>query len=267
MVYSNILNHGLVLLLDFGLEEVLGQLKISSDFPSIRNTKNPKKLIPCIDDSYAIWLLYRDEAQKAKKLLYDGYYLVQKQLDDENKIQMEKAFETVWEALQAHSDRFTPLPYPANMNLNHFVQMYTSGGAITKMDLALCLVHRRLEMNLSQRELAGKTKISHSVLSRLEAGKIERVYFEYIVRLDKVLKMDGTLLGLTWACGEYESGISLLKNVNEKNQIAQKLYYTDWESTAKAWADAFITICRWHYVNKFESMWWPDVQRDIGFYK
>lgn len=253
--------------LDFGLNEVLHELKISPYFPKLKNKKQPGNLIPKIEDAYSIWLLYRDEAQKAKGLMYDGYYQIQNTMGETNGSQAPQSFDAVWEALQAHSNLFVPLPYPTDLNHSHFVEIHSSGGAITNNDLGICLSQKRFELGLSQRELAKKTEISHSVISRLERGSIERVHFEYAVRIDKALKMDGELLALAWESGEYESGISLLKYINEKNATQQKLHYTEWEQTAKAWADAFITICRWHYVKKISPIWWVDVQREIGFYK
>lgn len=253
--------------LDFDLKEVLNELKISPHFPSLKNKKQPDALIPKVEDAYSFWLLFRDEAQKAKGLMYDGYYQVQNTMVDENVSEAPQSFDAVWEALQAHSDLFVPLPYPTDLDLSHFVEIYSRGGAITNSDLGLCLTQKRLEFGLSQRELAKKTEISHSVISRLESGSIERVHFEYAVRIDKALKMDGELLALAWESGEYESGISLLKYINEKSVMQQKLHYTEWEQTAKAWADVFITICRWHYVKGISPLWWNTVQREIAFYK
>jgi transcriptional regulator with XRE-family HTH domain len=253
--------------LDFGLNDVLNELKISPYFPKLKNKKQPSALIPKVEDAYSIWLLFRDEVQKAKGLMYDGYYQVQNTMGDENANEEPQSFDRVWEALQADSDVFAPLTYPAGLDLSHFAEIYSRGGAITNSDLGICLAQKRLELGLSQRELAKKTEISNSVISRLESGSIERVHFEYAIRIDKALKMDGELLALAWESGEYESGISLLKYINEKSVVQQKLYYTEWEQTAKAWADAFITICRWHYVKGISPLWWDTVQREIAFYK
>ncbi len=253
--------------LDFGLNDVLNELKISPYSPKLKNKKQPSVFIPKIEDAYSVWLLFRDEAQKAKGLMYDGYYQIQNTMGDENANEESQSFDRVWEALQADSDVFAPLPYPTGLDLSHFAEIYSRGGAITNSDLGICLAQKRLELGLSQRELAKKTEISHSVISRLESGSIERVYFEYAIRIDKALKMDGQLLALAWESGEYESGISLLKYINEKSVAQQKLHYTEWEQTAKAWADAFIAICRWHYVKDISQDWWMGVQREIAFYK
>jgi len=253
--------------LDFGLNDVLNELKISPYFPKLKNKKQPSALIPKIEDAYSIWLLFRDEAQKAKGLMYDGYHQIQNTMGNENVSEMHQSFDAVWKALQTDSDLFVPLPYPTSLDLSHFVEIYSRSGALTNSDLGMCLAQKRLELGLSQRELAKKTEISHSVISRLESGSIERVHFEYAVRIDKAMKMDGELLALAWESGEYESGISLLKYTNEKNVAQQKLHYTEWEQTAKAWADAFITICRWHYVKEISPLWWETVQREIEFYK
>lgn len=253
--------------LDFGLDDVLGQLKITPYFPRTKSRKQPSALIPKIEDAYAIWLLFRDEAQKAKGLLYEGYHQIEITAGNENPDEAPQSFDAVWEAIQAHSDLFVPLPYPTSMDASHFAEIYSRGGAITNRDVGARLIQKRFEIGLSQRELAKKTEISNSVLSRLERGFIERVHFEYALRVDKVLHMDGEFLALTWEAGEYESGISLMKYINEKNPTRQKLHYTEWEQTAKAWADAFITICRWHYAKGISSTWWDNVQREIAFYK
>jgi transcriptional regulator with XRE-family HTH domain len=253
--------------LDFGLNDVLNELKISPYFPKLKNKKQSSALIPKIDDAYSIWLLFRDEAQKAKRLMYDGYHQIQNTMEEENTSKAPQSFDVVWEALQADSDVFAPLSYPTGLDISHFAEIYSRGGAITNNDLGICLAQKRLELGLSQRELAKKTEISHSVISRLESGSIERVHFEYAIRIDKALKMDGELLALAWESGEYESGISLLKYINEKSVVQKKLHYTEWEQTAKAWADAFIAICRWHYVKDISQDWWLGIQREIAFYK
>jgi transcriptional regulator with XRE-family HTH domain len=253
--------------LDFGLNEVLSELKISPYFPRIKNKKQPGVLIPKIEDAYAIWLLFRDVPQKAKGLMYEGYRQIEVTAEDECISKPMQSFDAVWNAIQAHSNLFVPLPYPAGLDSNHFANIYSRGGAFTNRDVGICLAQKRFEMGLSQRELTKKTDISNSVISRLESGYIERVHLEYAIRIDKVLHMDGELLALTWEAGEYESGISLMKHINEKNPTQQKLNFTEWEQTAKAWADAFITICRWHYVKKISPLWWDAVQREIAFYK
>jgi transcriptional regulator with XRE-family HTH domain len=253
--------------LDFGLDEVLGELKIFPYFPRTKNRKQSSALIPKIEDAYAIWLLFRDEPQKAKGLMYEGYRQVEVTAANENTKEVPQSFDAVWEAIQAHSDLFVPLPYHTGMDANHFADIYSRGGAITNRDVGARLIQKRFEMGLSQRDLTKKTDISNSVISRLESGYIERVHFEYAMRIDKALYMDGELLALTWEAGEYESGISLMKHINEKNPMRQKLNYTEWEQTAKAWADAFIAICRWHYVKKISPLWWDTVQREISFYK
>lgn len=256
--------------LDFGLDEVLSELKIYPHFPRLKNDlvgEESDLPIPRIDDAYAVWLFFRDQAQRAKGLMYDGYHQVQSHLGNKDDDTMQKSLDAVWEALQAHSNKFFPLPYPAGMTEDHSLDIYSRGGAITNRDLGVRLKATRVEKSLSLRELADKTKISYSVLSRLEHGIIERVYFEYILKLDQALTMDGELIALAWEAGEYESGFSLLNYVNEKKMELQKYDYKDWEPVSKAWADTFITICRWHHVLELPSTWWNTLRIYVGFYK
>jgi transcriptional regulator with XRE-family HTH domain len=255
--------------LDFGLKEVMDELEIRPYFPKLRNRKinrDANMQIPQISDAYSMWLFYRDEPQRAKGLMYDGYHQVREQIGNENGTDLQKSFDMVWEALQ-DSDEFSALPYPPEIKLDHFLEIYSNNGAITNKDLGISLAMRRAENNLSQRELAKKTKISHSVISRLERGFIDRVFFDYVVTLDNVLVMDGELIAFAWAAGEYQSGISLLKYLNEKELELRKLHYTNWDSSAKAWVDTFIAICRWHHVKGLPPSWWLSVQRAIDFYK
>ena len=256
--------------LDFGLDEVLSELKIYPHFPRLKNNwmrEESDLPIPRIDDAYAIWLFFRDEAQRAKGLMYDGYLQVQSHLGEKDDDTMQKSMDAVWEVLQAHSNKFFPLPYPAGMTEDHSLAIYARDGVFTNRDLGVRLKATRAEKSLSLRELADKTKISYSVLSRLEHGIIERVYFEYILKLDQALEMDGELIALAWAAGEYESGFSLLNYVNEKKMELQKYDYQDWEPVSKAWADTLITICRWHHVLELPSTWWMNIQLKIRFYK
>ena len=174
--------------LDFDLNDVLNELKFPHISQSLKIKKQPGALIPKIEDAYSIWLLFRDEAQKAKGLMYDGYDQVQNAIGKASGSKAPQSFDRAWEALQANSNIFMPLPYPAGLDLSHFVEIYSRSGVITNTDLGICLAQKRLEMDLSQRELAKKTEISHSVISRLESGSIEPVYFEYAIQIDKALK-------------------------------------------------------------------------------
>jgi transcriptional regulator with XRE-family HTH domain len=255
--------------LDFELPEVLKQLNIRSD-PKLLNTKVKRDNalpIPQIGDAYAMWLFYRDEPQKAKALMYDGYHQAQIPVGSGNTVEMQKSFDVVWEALQESSDESSALPYPPEIELDHFRKIHSHGGAITHRDLGVSLAMMRMENDLSQRELAEKTKISHSVISRLERGYIDRVFLDYIFTLDKVLALKGELIAFAWAAGEYQSGISLLKYLNEKNLAQRKLNYTNWDLGTKAWVDTFIAICRWHHVRNLPPTWWMTVQREIAFFK
>ena len=256
--------------LDFGLNEVLSELNIYCHFPRLKNDRVDDESdlpIPRIDDAYAVWLFFREEAQRAKGLMYDGYLQVRNHLGEKDDDTMQKSMDAVWEALQAHSNKFFPLPYPAGMTEDHSLAIYARDGVVTNRDLGVRLKATRVEKSLSLRELADKTKISYSVLSRLEHGIIERVYFEYILKLDQALAMDGELIALAWAAGKYESGFSLLNYVNEKKMEMQKYDYQDWEPVSKAWADTLITICRWHHVLELPSTWWTNIQLKIRFYK
>jgi|GEM_PF-3636474 len=253
--------------LGFELEDVLDRLNISRTFIGSKRRRQSKPLIPHIGDAYSLWLLFRDEPQKAKSLMYDGYNQAQSAALDEENGALPKTLDVVWEALQGGLNFFAPLPYPDVMPSTLFLEAYMCKAVLTYRDLGFAFSKKRVEFDLSQRELAKRTGISHSVISRLEGGILERVYFEYIVEIDDALSMDGQLLAMAWEVGEYESGISLMKYINEKSYLQQKLRYTEWEQEAKAWADAFVTICRWHYVKKLPHDWWFGVQHEIDFYK
>ncbi len=256
--------------LDFDLMDVMRELKISPYFPKLRNQKtkiSSAKPIPKISDAYAIWRYFRDQPQRAKALMYEGYSQAQALKGVERVDEIQKSYDAVWESIQAHSDAFTPLPYPVDLKLDHYIEIYSAGGVITNIDLGMSLIDLRVSNGLSQRELAEKTEISHSVISRLEHGLIDRVLLDYIVTLDKVLHADGELIAFAWEAGEYQTGISLLRYLNDIKQQSQKLGYTKWDLASKAWADTLIAICRWHYVNSSDSTWWSKVKREIEFYK
>ena len=133
-------------------------------------------------------------------------------------------------------------------------------------DLSTLLRLRRNESQYTLRDLSKASGISHAAIARLENGEIERMVFGQILNLDRILKMDGALVGFAWEVGEYQTGIAMNKYVNKSSK--SKIYPTNWNPTEKAFADAFITICRWHQVYGNDTQgWWMEAQRNIAFYK
>lgn len=255
--------------LDFEIKDVLKVIGLPLKHILFRKTamkKNMDKPIPRIEDAYAIWQYYRDEPQKAKALMYDGYSLAALKLGTISEDEQSLAFDAVWKALQTNNFEQTSLSFPLEMEYEYFAEILSCGGVVTKQDIGVCLEKRRVELGFSQKDLEVKSGISQGVISRLENGMIDRLFFENIISLDKSLNMHGELVQLAWNAGEYESGVSLLRYKNKADYRDIKIAYQEWESEAKAWADAFVAISRWHYVMSIPSHWWAEVQDAIGFY-
>ncbi|GAB1472100.1 hypothetical protein MASR2M66_29780 [Chloroflexota bacterium] len=255
--------------LDFEIKDVLKVIGIPLKHILFRGAtmeKNADKPIPRIEDAYAIWQYYRDEPQKAKALMYDGYGMVELQLGSLSKDELPLAFDTAWKALQTNGFDHNPLKSPLEMEYGHFAEIVACGGVVTKRDIGVFVEKRRMELGFSQKALEEGSGVSQSVISRLENGMIDRLLFENILSLDKTLAMHGELIVLAWIAGEYESGVSLLKYKNKAEYRDRKILYQEWESEAKVWADALVTISRWHYTMSIQSHWWAKVQDAINFY-
>jgi transcriptional regulator with XRE-family HTH domain len=255
--------------LNFEIKDVLKIVEVPLKYSLLRKTSMEKEAdtpLPGIEDAYAVWQLYRDEPQRAKKIMYDGYGMVELKLGRLSKDELPFAFDAVWKALQTNNFDHNPLDYPLEMEYGHFAEIVSCGGVVTKRDFGFFVEKRRAELGLSQKDLEGKSGMSQGVISRLENGMIDRLLFENILNLDNALDMHGELVLLAWRAGEYESGVSLLRYKNKVDFRDRKIVYQEWESEAKAWADAFVAISRWHYVMSLKSHWWASVQDAIRFY-
>jgi transcriptional regulator with XRE-family HTH domain len=255
--------------LDFEIKDVLKTVGIPLKYSLLRKTNIKKRAdvpIPSIEEAYAIWQFYRDEPQKAKALIYDGYSMVELKLGRLSKEELPFAFDAAWKALQTNSFDHNPLEFPPEIEYGHFAEIVSCKGVVTKRDFGTFVEKRRMELGLSQKDLEGESGVSQGVISRLENGMIDRLLFENILNLDKVLDMHGELVLLAWHTGEYESGVSLLRYKNKADFKDRKIVYQEWESEAKAWADAFVAISRWHYTMSIQSHWWAEVQGAISFY-
>lgn len=252
--------------LDISLKDILEALQLPLFVPRKKKSRKEVNLpIPLLQDARAIGLWFRDEPQKVKGRLIDGYAETQKIIagsgDDVNP---QALAELVWESTQALDDNFFPLQYPRDLTSDHLMEIYLSGGVVTMKDVALLVQSSRRQKKLSLRELARQVNVSNAAISRFENSLVERVFFSQIIELDQAMKLDGGLVAFAWDAAEYEFGLSIARMINEGRD--EKALPVDWDPVEKAFADTLITICRWHHVHGKKQDWWAAMRRDLGFY-
>lgn len=168
----------------------------------------------------------------------------------------------IWEATQALSKKYLPIPYPKGMSEETIEEVYKAGGVITIRDLAAYVMACRRSSGQSLRKLAEYTDVSYNAIARLERGELERISFTELIALDKALKLDGTLIAICWVAGEFQMGISRVKVLADQNPLPS----FGWDSEELAFADTFITITRWNNALELSRDWFSEIRRILSFY-
>lgn len=252
--------------LNIELKDVLAELEIRAFFPRLLDTGQQDKSsdIVTIQDVEAFLRFYRSEPRRAKDELISAYHVIRENNQDQQEAKISE-FDTadiIWEATQALSKKYLPIPYPKGMKEETIEEIYRTGGVITIRDLAAYVMACRRSSGQSLRKLAEYTDVSYNAIARLERGELERISFTEIISLDKALKLDGRLIAICWAAGEFQTGIIRKKHLTNQNTLSS----SGWDPEELAFADTFTTIARWNNAMKLNKTWFSEIQKLLSFY-
>ena len=252
--------------LNIELKDVLAELEVRAFFPRLLDTGQQDKSsdIVTIQDVEAFLRFYRSEPRRAKDELINAYHVIRENNQDQQEAKLSE-FDTadiIWEATQALSKKYLPIPYPKGMKEETIEEIYKAGGVITIRDLAAYVMACRRSSGQSLRKLAEYTDVSYNAIARLERGELERISFTEIISLDRALKLDGRLIAICWAAGEFQTGISRVKAVQDRNNFPN----SGWDPEEYAFVDTLISVMRWNQVISLNKEWWSELKRVLSFY-
>jgi transcriptional regulator with XRE-family HTH domain len=253
--------------LGISLEDVLQKIELPLLYSRYKGSRKPKseQPIPTIQDVHALWQFFREEPQKVKQIMVSGFTEVQQVYSKSGQMVDQKIIaDQIWEATQALSDKFFPLPFPPEFNYDLLMEIYVCGGVITIKDVSAFVRSSRQAKGLSLRELARVTGISNAAISRFENHQVERIFFSQVMDFDSAMNLDGQLVSLAWDAAEYEAGITLHKMLSD--QVDERLPLGNWDPVRKAFSDTLITICRWYYASGGDQTWWKNLKGELAFY-
>jgi len=253
--------------LNFSLQDVLAELEILAFFPRLidNGAADRSSEIVTIQDVEAFLEYYHDEPGQAKDTLIGAYHLIRESKPNwqEEKLSERDTAEIIWEATQAHSNKFLPIPYPKGVEEEAIEDIYKKGGVITIRDLAGYILACRRSSGQSLRKLAESTDVSFNSIARLERGEIERISFTEIISIDRALNLDGRMIAVSWAAGEFNIGVSRIKAMADQTPLPS----SGWAPQELAFADTLITITRWNSVLSVNPGWFEKLRKEnLSYY-
>jgi transcriptional regulator with XRE-family HTH domain len=150
------------------------------------------------------------------------------------------------------------LQYPPELDPKLILEMYLSGGLITINDVGLYLKGIRNQQNIRLGTLEKLVNISDTVLSRLEAGVLERIKITDVIRLDENLDQQGKFFALYWHSCLSNEELSRLHLTQVHS--GSSLVIPSFQSFKIA--HLFITISRWLQYTKPDDKNWARILRD-----
>jgi hypothetical protein len=134
--------------------------------------------------------------------------------------------------------------YPEAMTAEALWQIYLRAGALSLVDIGIYLRQVRRTKRVTLSGLETKGSLSASVLSRLEAGALERVKLVDVLAFDERLGQEGKLVAMYWrAC----ILLDMVAQVHKPEQQADKnrIAFLDQREHDLRVIELFLTICRW----------------------
>jgi transcriptional regulator with XRE-family HTH domain len=134
--------------------------------------------------------------------------------------------------------------YPEDMSADAIWKIYVQGGALSLVDIGAYIrqARRTKRVTLSGLEEAGK--LSASVLSRLEAGALERVKLTDVLTLDEQLRQEGKIVAMYWRTCLLIDAVAQARKRDEQAGVAMPAAIDRIEQDLKL-IEVFLTICRW----------------------
>lgn len=249
--------------LGLDLREVASRMELEVYIPRKKGADLGEGWTVTAQDTRALLNLYRENPGQVKDTMIEAYDEIRRNNPDrvEQVHTDPRTAEIIWRATEATADELVPLPYPQGLTDEHVQSIFLAGGLVTLRDLGAYVRCRRQKKGLSLRDAAAELSSSYLSLYRLESGEIDRISFLEILELERALALNGSLLGIAWRAGEYQTGI-LFSRLAGTHEPADS-----WDTREKAYMDAFIAINRWYMVLlPGESKWMDDMHRYLIFY-
>ena len=213
----------------------------------------------CVDasDISAFLRYYQEERREAVGVLEYYYDKIQRAtLEDSNDgYSWENTVDTIWRATEASPAELTPLPYPQNLSVDHLVEIFVSGSAMTFQDVGVFIKKRRTQKRLSLRTMAEKINVSYVAITRLERGRLRRSFPSTLIGVGKELEYLDAFWGMAWAASEYDT------NILFQRALDSGFYPSDY--LQKNLADSLIKIFRWSYALYPGDNSWIDELRGL----
>ncbi|MFZ6028082.1 MAG: helix-turn-helix domain-containing protein [Chloroflexota bacterium] len=207
------------------------------------------------DDLIAIWKTILESKR------YEAYKDAQEKFNS-NALQIATA-----QISKATSIPQEPLEYPTWLQTYALQDVFSEGGAISLADAGHYFRLIRQKANKKLIDLQEPLQISRNALGRIENGKIERIRFSDIVRIDQLLEENGGILSMFWAAFEYHAGVEAIAlsydalPYNEKQGATPVLSESNFSITP--FQDTLLRISRWYFDFEIEhsTRYWIDQER------
>lgn len=256
--------------LDVNILDILSALQNLSTFPRFFNSRPPKQndIVLKAEDLEAFFKFYYERPDQAKELLISGYQTIQEARIEPpaEKPSEFKTAELIHEATQALSDKYLPIPYPKEILTTQIDELYISGGVISNRDLGAYIRGCRKSFGISLRKLAKQMDFSFVSIARLEKAEIGRISFSEIVKMDSAMQLDGRLIAICWAAGEFQAGI-IRNHLAELKNAGEKKPPMGWTPQQLAFADTLLSISRWYLTllpRQYE--WFDQLKQHLSFF-
>ena len=134
--------------------------------------------------------------------------------------------------------------YPEDMKADAIWNIYTHGGALSLVDIGAYIRQARRTRRLTLSGLEESGKLSASVLSRLEAGALERVKLIDVLTLDEQLGQEGKIVAMYWRACSLMDTVARVHQQHEQAGMEMPASMDRIEQDLKV-IELFLTICRW----------------------
>lgn len=134
--------------------------------------------------------------------------------------------------------------YPEDMKADAIWNIYTDGGALSLVDIGAYIRQARRTRRVTLSGLEESGKLSASVLSRLEAGVLERVKLIDVLTLDEQLGQEGKIVAMYWRACSLMEAVARVHEQGEQAGVEMPASADRIEQDLKV-IELFLTICRW----------------------
>ena len=248
------------------------------------NPNSIDKPIPLVDDILDIASIFKNDPEIVENILIKGF----QESHDKQKpplFDLQPVLDQIIKIIHGEVKKFSLMQYPES-SAPLGMENADGVGVLTMQDFVVSIRLARKNTGLSFDEIDKKVKvdenvekiqrshlpyndknkidekrysarISRSTIARIEIGYTDRLLFTQVLELDRLYEFKGVLIAIAWEAAKYETGF--IKNYIQYGE--ERTPFQDWDRGQKAIADAFITICRWHYFLGGDQSWWKNTRR------